>query len=142
VPSPRAASASGAARPVSVSFLPGSSAVAIGAARSGLYVWTPRAGTLARKLTWTCGGGFGCADSVAFSPSGTSVAVTGQGAGGRGARVWSTASGALIARVGDPADYLVASAAVSTNTLAIGDDDGGPDTAATFGPSGYVFSIP
>jgi len=139
-----AVAADDAARPVSVSFLPGGGAIAIGDARSGLYVWTPRPGTLARKLTWTCGGGPECADSVAFSPSGASVAVTGQGPGGRGAYLWSTVSGALTARVDDPAGYAVASAAISPSgkDLAIGDGDGAQDSTATFGPSGYVFAIP
>jgi WD40 repeat protein len=64
---------------------------------------------------------------VAFSPDGSSAAVTGQGAGGRTADVWNTATGTLVTKVSDPADYKVASAAFSANgsELAIGDFDGG-----------------
>lgn len=128
---------------ISVSFLPGGRSLAIGDARSGLYRWTAGAGKLARPVVWTCGGGFSCKNSLALSPDGRSVAVTGQGAAGRDAYVWGLASGSLVAQISDQADYKVTSAALSADgsSLAIGDDDGGPDTNVTFLPSAYVYMI-
>jgi photosystem II stability/assembly factor-like uncharacterized protein len=69
-----------ASQPISVSFLPGGRTLAIGDARSGLYRWTAGAGQPTRLVTWTCGTGVSCENSLAVSPDGKSVVVTGQGA--------------------------------------------------------------
>jgi WD40 repeat protein len=100
---------------ISVSFLPGGRNLAIGDARSGLYRWTAGADKLARPVTWTCDGGFSCKNSLALSPDGKSVAVTGQGAAGRDAYVWDLASGSLVAHISDPAGYKVTSAALGAD---------------------------
>jgi WD40 repeat protein len=140
-----------AARPVAVSFVRGGGTLEIGDARSGLYQWTTSTGSLVQRIAWACGG-MSCDNAIAFSPDGSSVAVTGQGAGGRAADVWNTATGTLVAKVSNPADYKVVSAAFSANgaELAIGDFDGGPDDVRnwdmgeglTFTPSAYVYKIP
>ena len=140
-----------APRPIAVSFVRGGGTLAIGDARSGLYQWTTSTGSLVRRIAWACSG-MSCDNAIAFSRDGSSVAVTGQGAGGRAAEVWNTATGTLVAKVSDPADYKVVSAAFSANgaELAIGDFDGGPDDVQspgmgeglTFTPSAYVYKIP
>jgi hypothetical protein len=70
--------------------------------------------SLVRRIAWACSG-VSCDNAIAFSPDGSSVAVTGQGAGGRAADVWNTATGTLVAEVSDPADYKVVSAAFGAN---------------------------
>jgi hypothetical protein len=132
-----------ASQPISVSFLSGGRTLTIGDARSGLYRWTAGAGQPTRLVTWTCGAGVSCENSLAVSPDGKSVVVTGQGAAGRDAYVWDLASGSLLAKISDPADYKVTSVAVSADgsDLAIGDDDGSPDTSVTFPPSAYVYKL-
>jgi len=132
------------AQPVTVAFRPGGGTLAIGDARSGVYLWTVGTSRLAWPVRWSCGSEFTCENaapgSVSFSQDGTYAA----GAVNDRAEVWSLPSGTLTAKVADPVGYGVSAVAVSDDgkTLAIGDDDGGPDTDVTFFPAAYVYKIP